>query len=517
MSTKTIKKIGKVFLFLIGFFLLFIIIFAIFIQTQTFNKYALEYTLKKLNVSQEPRQNKITAESIEGDLLSGIKLSNGSITVREDTLLRFNYLEVKYNPWGLLDKRILVREFTLKEPVINISRIKSGDSLIWNFENLFGQREIDTIPSEPFNWDAAIENLKIENGFVRIVGDSLKPEARWKSKRSLMEFFDFNQTDVYNLNAELNTEYHRNFKSINVKNISFNTNSEFNLHKLQFNANLNEKDSTTELWGFEAVTDNSDFKIYHLYAEKFNPFSSFTYDELGDKNIALSADIQKLNFKELAFFLPEANVFDSVVSIKIEAAGKFRELDAQIIQVRLPNSTINLNGKILNLQKPDSLYLDVSGENITIDAKDIKRIYKGEITDYGHIGIVNADLHYKGTLSNFNSDFEINTQMGSAGGVFNYNKETDVYSGYVTTRALNLGRILRNNSLNGGINLNARFNGSGLSMNKMNANIVYSMNSSRIGRYDVRSSYGTINAVNSNIKFDIKHSSSMGSGVVNGR
>jgi hypothetical protein len=516
MLPKFIKKGSKILLWIFGFVILLIIFLFIFIQTDLFNKYALEYTLNELNTSQQPRENKITAESIDGNILSGIKLNKGSVTVRGDTLLSFNYLEVKYDLWGLIDKRITLHHVVVSEPVIISSKIKAGDSLIWNFENLFTKGETDTT-SSVFDWDVTVENLKIENGFIRVAGDTTKPDPRWKGKRSFMQFFDFNHADVSDLNLEMSAKYYHGFKSVSIKYLTFNTNSEFKLQKLQLDANINEKENTTELWNFDLITNKSDIKIYRLYAQDFNPFNEFIYEDLGSKDINASIDIKKFNFDDLTFFIPGLNFLDSIVAVKLEASGKYGDLNAENIRVQLPNSVINLKGKIINLQKPDSMYIDVEGKGITIDARDITSVYKDNITDYNHLGIINADLHYKGTFTNFNSDFTINSSAGFAEGTFNFNTESEVYSGYINTRALNLGRILKDNSLKSSLNLSAKFRGAGFELNKMSANVTYSLTGSRFGGYDIRSSGGVIHANRGNITLNIRHSSSMGSANVSGR
>ncbi len=511
-----IRKGGKVLLWIFGSIILLLIILFIFIQTDTFNKYALEYTLNELNSSQQPRDNKINAESIDGNIFDGIRLNKGSVSVKGDTLLSFNYLSVKYDLWGLLDKRIMLHEIILNEPVINSSKIKSGDSLIWNFENLFTATEKDTTSSSPFDWDVNVENFKIVNGFIRVAGDSISPAARWKEKRTIMQMFDFNQIDISDLNLELNTKYYRDFKSISVNNISFNTNSDFSLQKLKFDVNLNEKENSTELWNFELVTNKTDVKIYRLFVEQFNPFNAFVYEDLGDKNIIVSIDIKKFNFDDLTFFLPYLNFLDSTAGVKLEATGKYGDLNAENIQVRLTNSTINFKGNVKNLQKPDSLYFDVFGNDITINSKDIKSVYKGDIPDFDALGTISADLHYKGTYRVFNSEFTLNTSSGYADGVFNLDIPNEIYSGYINTRALNPGRILNNKSLYGNLNLSAKFDGASFDIKKMNANLIYSMTGSRIGKYDVKYSSGTIHAARGNIAMNIRHASSMGNANING-
>ncbi|NOS85008.1 MAG: hypothetical protein HOP31_07695, partial [Ignavibacteria bacterium] len=513
---KILRKSGKILLWLLGGVFLFLIFLYIFIQTDTFNKFALDYTLDELNTSQTPRENHINAESIDGNILYGIKLNKGNITVRNDTLMSFDYLEVNYNLWALLDKRISLASVILNEPNVNLSKISSGDSVIWNFENMFALSGPDT-SSSPFDWDLSVEVLKIHNGFFRISGDTGQLPPKWQQKRSFIGSFDLNKSDISELNLELSAKYYSDFKSIHISNLSFITNSDLNVHKMHMNANINETETTTELWNFELITNKSDIKIYRLYAEDFNPFHDFNYEEFGDNNIKASIDIQKFDFKELRFFIPVLSFLDSIVGVKIDAEGKYGGLNAETITVVLPESRINLKGRIVNLHRPDSLFMDVYGNNIVINAADVKRIYKGDIPDFSNVGIVNADIKYKGTYTKFNTEFYVITDAGySEGNVF-LDLDNEFYSGYVNTRKLNIGRILRDNSLNSSLNLSAKFDGRGFDLNRMNTNLVYSMHGSRFGKYDIRASSGTIHTNNGNVTLNIKHSSSMGNVSAAGR
>lgn len=509
LLTKILKIGGKTLLWLLGGVFLLLLFLYIFIQTDTFNKFALEYTLDELNTSQTPRNNQINAESIEGNILYGIKLNEGNVMVRNDTMMRFNFLELKYDLWGLLDKRISLASVILNEPIINLLKISSGDSVMWNFENLFAPSEPDT-SSSPFDWDISVEYLKIQNGFFRINEDTKGLKPRWQEKRTLKEHFDVFNSDIMDLDLELNAKYYKDFKSVSINNLSFNTNSELSVHNMHLNANLNEKDTATDLWDFGLTTNRSEIKIYRLFAENFNPFYDFNYEELGNKYIKASIDIQKFDFKELRFFLPELSLLDTIVGVKLDAEGKYGDLTAEDITAVLPNSRISLKGKVVNLHRPDSLYLDVRGNNIVINAADLQRVYKGEVPDFSNIGSVNADLKYKGTYTKFNTEFYVNTDAGYTEGNVFLDLDNEVYSGYVNTRRLNVGRILKDNSFSSSMNVNTKFDGKGFDLKTMNTNLVYSMQGSRLGKYDVRSSYGTIHTVNGNVTLKVKHSSSMG-------
>ncbi len=137
---KIFRKILKYFIWFIGVIVVLIIALYFFIQTETFNKWALNFTLNKLNNSESwiTKENTITVESINGNIFKGLRANNVSLIVKKDTLVSFKYLDLKYDIWGLLKQRISLDYVVLNSPEINLTKIKSGeDSLVWNFTNLF--------------------------------------------------------------------------------------------------------------------------------------------------------------------------------------------------------------------------------------------------------------------------------------------------------------------------------------------------------------------------------------------
>jgi uncharacterized protein involved in outer membrane biogenesis len=115
-----LKKLFKFLLYtsISVIFILFLLF--IFIQTNTFNNWALGYATDKLNESWKEKQSTIYAESLEGNIFKGIKLNNASITMKQDTLVKFSYVEINYNIFKLLNKEISISGFTLQNPQINL-------------------------------------------------------------------------------------------------------------------------------------------------------------------------------------------------------------------------------------------------------------------------------------------------------------------------------------------------------------------------------------------------------------
>lgn len=510
------RKLWKILIWFFAIILLLLIFIFIFIQTDTFNRYTLEYTISELNESQHTKNNNFYAQTIEGNIFSGIKLKNGSITVYNDTLLNFRSLEIKYDLWSLLDKRITLHEIILEEPFINFSMINSGDTLIWNFENLLSSGEPDTIVTDPFDWGVVAENLRIVNGFIRITDDTVKLPSRWHNNRAYLQTFDLYNSDISELNLELSANYYPDYKSISIKEFSFNTNSNLSLKKLKLDLSLNEKDTITDLWGFELLTNRSDIKIYRLYADKFNPFYEFNYEELGNRDIKVSLDIKKFNFDDLTYFLPGIGFLDSTVSVKLDAEGKYGDLNANVLNANLENTRLNFKGNIKNLHIPESLYFDITGKDLIIDPAEVNSVYLEELPVPKLTGLIKADLNYKGTYYIFSSDFRFYSAAGTAEGRLNMDIPNEVYSGEINTHGLNTGTVFSRRDLNGFLNLSAKFSGKGFDINRMNTSLNYSIINSKIGKYNITRSAGMLKNTNGNIKLNILHTSGMGNAEIAG-
>ncbi len=493
-------------------FIIVLTLLYIFIQTPAFNQWALEMTLNKLNDSWEMKHNKIRAESLEGNILQGLKLNKGTITVKEDTLLNFESLDLKYDIWGLLNHEIKLDYVILTNPKIYLTRFKgSNDSLMWNFANLFSSAvEKDTTPGV-FDWEVTIEKLKVDNGYLNVTG------AKDSVQRKRLSEFDFNYLNVNNFYLELKAEYFKNFKNLSLKNLSFNTNSDFNIHKLKFDANINIKDTITDLWNMELVTDKTDAKINKLRMTSLNPLKDIIYEEFKDKELNADIDIDKFNFADLKFFVPSLNVLDSAAGLKLQATGKYGDLNVSSLSLALPNSIINLKGKIINLQDPSKLYFDVVSENSKINPGDLHLLYREpSLSNYGYLGSINTDFTFKGTFNNFRSDYRINTQSGLAEGAIDLNLDYKTYKGNLNTSNLNLGRLLQKNNLNSNLNMSAYFSGSGFSLSNMSTELNYNIYNSNFAGFDVTKSRGIIKAVSNNINLNINHISSMGNVLVAG-
>jgi len=487
-----------------------------FIQTDTFNKIALDFGIEKVNESWAGKNSVAKVESLQGNILKGLTINNGSIVTENDTLLKFSYINLKYDIWGLLNKEIRLDYVILNSPKINFVKVKDADSLLWNFSKLFSSsEEPNDTSTSPFDWGISVNKFKIENGTFRASGDS-------NLTNKPIEFtneFNFNNLFVSNLELGLNVEYFENQKNLGLKNLSFNSNSDFKIKSLNFDAGINIKDSITEVSQFHLVTERSDLKFSKLKLNSFNPFDSTSFENFYNKNIEADLNIEKFNFKDLRYFVPSVDMLDSTVNLALTAKGKYGDLNVSNLTLKLPDTYLNVKGKVKKLDVPDSLFLDVKLENFSINPSDVLAVYYDKsIKDYEQVGKVSGNIDYTGTFYDFYSKFDVNTaNAGGAYGNVNLELDNENYYGKIQTSNFNLGKILNDNSLNSRLNMTADFDGTGFSLNRMRANVNYNISGSTFAGYDIRSSIGRINTAGNNIKLNIRHISSMGNAAIAGR
>ncbi len=516
--TNTSKRIIRIFARIaLGLIVVITLVF-ITIQTETFNNWALRYALDNLNEDLQTRDVFLNADSLNGNVLDGITLKRGSIKVFDDTLLSFSLIEVKYDLKGILDNEIRIKECTIDSPQINFSKVKdSNDSTVWNFSKLISSSaEPDTQKSD-FDGGLIIDNLKIRNGKISVKGQLEADTPLWKRKNERMKEFDLNNSEIGNLDLELSARYFPDHKTVAVKNLSFDSNSELCVRKLEFTSNFNRTDTISELQNFTLITDRCDIRINRAMLSSFDLFESNTFENLGSKDVEADIDIRKFNFDELRFFLPSVDMLDSTVALKLNANGKYGDLRINSLNLRLPNSEINLTGNLKKLDDAANLLMDVRVHETSIFPKDVNTIVKiSSIPDYSNIGTIYPEVLYTGTYREFFSKLELTTSAGKFSGHIDMDLPAEEYSGRLVVTDLNPGKILKEHSVEGDVNIAAEFSCDGFDPNVMNAKVEYDMTNSEIAGYDIKSSSGKLKLNRKQIELDIRLISSIGNAAAKG-
>ncbi|MBE2256292.1 MAG: hypothetical protein IAE65_08835 [Ignavibacteria bacterium] len=513
-NDKPVKKkkgccLGK--FFLISFVVILIIAIAgfIFVQTSTFKSIVLNFALDKVNSDLVKPGSRIYAGKLEGSLIKSLRLLEGGIITQNDTVVKFDSLEIQFSLLPILNKDIIVKNLQLINPVINFTKIKAdNDSLEWNFTQIF-KSEPDTLPPDTtskFDYNIYVDNLNLKNGIFRNLEN--KPAG------IPFSLFNFQKLDTFNtsylqltdLNLNLKAEYKTDDKIFDIKNLSFKSNSDFNLDSLSIFAKAGS-DSVVEVKNLKIITDRSNIKIPFIRMEDFNPFEGVVYEHFEDNKITLELLTDKFDMKDLLYFLPDLDFLGGKVYLDLKASGEYDGIIIDKLVLKTDNSTYNFRGKVLNLHNPDKLAFDITGQNLVIDPNDTKIITPGlPIPDYSYLGVVTADyITYKGEPTRFNSEFDIKSSVGNIKGdmFLDVNTPQISYRFDVDATGLNIGKFLKDKTLESNLNLTATASGFGFDYRTMRTNINYDLKNSNILNKQINSSGGQVNLNSGNVELDV--------------
>ncbi|MBV6479493.1 MAG: hypothetical protein HGGPFJEG_02267 [Ignavibacteria bacterium] len=502
-----LKWVLRLFLLLI----ILIIGLLLFIQTDLFNGLALDFILEKVNESLEKKQSVIHASSLSGNIFKGIKLEDGSIKVKEDTLLKFRAVELKYDIWSLFDKEIKVNKVLIEEPEINLTNVRNEkDSLELNLNYLLRSDEIDedTTKSE-FDWGIIAEEVQIRNGSFRFLENKNSPLPIREIKMRNLDTFDLKESDITGLNLNLSAKYFPDNKEININSLSFNTNSKLNVKNLTFKAEIDEDKNETVLKNFSLSTSRSDLTINYLLMKGLNPFDKVDYEEFEKNYTEIELETERFNFDDLSYFLPQLNFLDSTVALKLKANGEYSNLNITDLTLNTPNSKYNFAGNVKNLEKPEKLFLDVTGTDLKIDPADAKLILPGlSIPDYSHVGVVSIPyVTFKGEPDRFTTRFDFKSNAGNADGeaYLDLKNTAARYKGDISVSNVNIGKIIKNKELES--NINGRFNvdATGFDYKTATGRLNYSLKNTKFYGQNITSSDGQINFNKANLNLELTY------------
>lgn len=490
-------------------FILLLITFAILLQTTFFKSWLLEIGLEYVNKNLVYPETRIYAHELSGSLFKSIILSDAGIIVKGDTLLKVNSVDLRFDLLKQRPENIHVKKITLDSPGFFMTQVEvAQDSLEWNVSRIF-KTEPDTIPDTiptEFTWKIKVDDFELKNGRFRILADNDTDDALTLAQMRNLDSLNTDYFDVSDLNIKLNGIYSPDIKEFDIKNISFNTNSDFNLKQLSLNGKFDKHSSLRE---FILITDRTNLKISKAYIEAINIFDGFDYDEFSRSNIELDLLADKFNMKDLYFFLPDLDFMDNVVYLNLQASDNYSNILISKLDLKLRGSDINFAGRLKNLDEPDRLYIDVSGRDITIDPNDTRYNLPGlDIPDFSHLGTVYFPLlKFTGEPLRFDAEFDVRSLAGNANGkVFmDLNFDETLYRGDVQTSEFNIGRIVEDEELNSSINGEFNFDGRGFDYATMNNKITYSLQNTSFFKQEIRSSSGIVEFNSGDITLNVDY------------
>ncbi len=475
-------KTVNFFIGLVGFTLFLLIIFFGFSQTKTFR----EYLRKQItNQVTESLNANIHIEEINGSILSSVILHNTVLYSEGDTLLNAKEIGIKTSPLHLLLKKILIREISVRDALINM---RENDKGKWDFLTL--AKNSDTTQTDT----SLVENKNSTFPFVIQVNNLIFHNVNfvrqtYKNRNSQKFYNHLNYDDLRFSNIFLDAKIYANFSTSKIKlylnnfSVSPNFNS-FKLKKLSCVVEL-----TKEYAQVKNLVLNSDSSFINLDAkiDSLNLLGNVKLKDFKKYPIRIKAIAKPFNFDDLSTFIDATNILKGKANFNIDAQGYFGNLDVNKFKVDYLNTHLALKGKVRNLHIPEKLFFDVNLSNSELVESDITKLLPDiAIPHYDSLLFKNLNISFKGEPLRFHSI--LNSNVGN-GKIFlntfmDLTKKEMQYDINFNTKKLNLYPIIGTVTK---LNSSGNIKGKGFDPNTMETNLDILANSSKYDKISIDS------------------------------
>lgn len=328
---------------------------------------------------------------------------------------------------------------------------------------------LTTTEEASLGWNLAIRNFTIKEFNAKYDDDNHK---------KLLEGLDTNHIAIKDLNFDLKDfQYSAAGLNGNLRQFSFKEQSGFALNNSKAYFQYGQQASFVKDLSIE--TPNTKFNTTAVL--NYESLDKLT-NELGQISLDLVISNSYLGLKDAHLLVPDVfksngltKLSQEKIDIELAAKGLVSDLTIEKIYVKLLGSTfLNAEGKIRNLPEVEKAYFDVAVKDFQTTAKDISLLAPPNVLpkDIEIPALIRFTGNAKGTQQDIASTFKLKTSLGSIdfdGGFNQKIKNSEKYWADVTINQLNVGRLIKNDSI-GSISLQAKLNGASFDPSRAKAN-----------------------------------------------
>lgn len=441
----------------------------------------------------------IILSGVNADVVQSAPLVNDTATVTPSSkssempelslkALALNHIFVHYNNKAAgmsgilnLDKfQLIPNKLDLNKQIIDLEKLELDTTNI-----VFGlyqgsepvtvdttEAPADTAASSSGGWVIKLDQL-------RLAGNNLKFDNALKPAVPLG--IDYNHLDVQDLN-------------INVDNVFYSTDSS---HAMINNISLKEKSGfDLKRLTTEAFYTSHGAKLAQLYLQTdstiLKKYIAISYDSLSGigedpGNLGIQANLSGcvIDLNDVLYFQPSLDsnasmrkLMHSVVRINGNITGRLGDLVIDTLEMRTATQThLAINAHLKGLPDMDKAVFDVNLHDFSTGRNDIWTLLSANtipssVSIPAHLALKGT---YKGSLNTFNTSLFLKSTYGNVsvnGQVRNLNDSLRaVYHALVKTDHIDLGKLLKNDTLYGKVTLRTEVKGSGLTKNSLDADL----------------------------------------------
>lgn len=442
------------------------------------------------------------------------KTATGKLPTVEVQDVALNNVKIDFNDM-LSDMRanLDINELTLTKLFADLtnSNFKLDDATLNKSNILFAFKPVtpavpatgaDTVTAKPSAMAVLVNSLHLADNNIQFDNLSVKPAPKG---------MDFNHLKINGLGlAAENLSYSTAGIKVNVKSGTMKEKSGFQMDKLQ--GDVVYSDKTVKLSNFIFKTPNTNIENN----------TELNYTSLEDLTKHPERVKMALQFKNSVLGLKDATYFSDAVpanyrneKIKIAARvnGYMNNLSIPQLQISgLKSTNIDVTGTVKGLPDVNKTFLDLNIKRFSMTKGDLLVIIPPK-TLPANIELPNriaANGKFKGSMTNFNTGFNINTDMGGAKLVATMSgpKGKERYTANINLNNFNVGRLLKMQQTLGRITVRANVNGTGTDAKTANAKVNAQLVSAAYNKYTYRNLLlsGTYAAQKLNLKSNMADS-----------
>ena len=353
----------------IGSILLFVLIAIIgYTQTRSFKTYLRDFLLQESTIA---INGELKLGAIEGNLITGFRINDVAVTQHGIELLSAQRIELKYDPFGFLFKRVGISNAILVKPRIFIYRSIDGSI---NIAHLAKTISTDTNSSI---WRVNVKRFELTDADVLFI-DSLLLYQRHLGEREIPpdSVIDYARIHLRALTLVASAQIHSNTYQADIKSVSASIyrDEQFACDTTE---NLTLGHNQTPVFKLEHFSGNFILTKNEVSASNLIIETPRTHirlnagikgidvthlsniEELKTIPVTLSLAADDIDTKELKQFLyPYVDFLDHSLELQLKANGTFGDLSVEDLSVQTHNSLVKLKGHIRNLHHPHDLEID---------------------------------------------------------------------------------------------------------------------------------------------------------------
>lgn len=391
---------------------------------------------------------------------------------RQDTLLTINQIDSEIDVWGLLQNKLTIVGFSVQQPEVWLESDHEGKLDLLKRKTVRKKRDIDS--------DAWFGNVEIIAPSVNVSEGifHLEDETREHQIGNLPPSFS-----LKNISASLFVDLSEQQQYLDIE--SFVAEPEnLEIDNLAVSGQLYNDYRYLEFNSFYLTLGRSQV-ILNGEIDGVNLLEPNVTNQLVDAKYNLDISSDEIYLQDLKDLIANPPAIEQPISLDFRTEGSTDSLWIDRAQVGMGGSFMNINGLIENLVDRQQFAYQARIENFYFRNEDLSQLLDAfAIPQNKAVQSLNISGKANGSLNFINADLTVNTSLGGLA----INGETQLKSPYkykatVSTDTLDISPFLATSVDTTSLNLEADFQGEGLTLENGRSDLKLKLTDSRIGRH----------------------------------